>query len=556
MSNNGSNTSNAGGPSSMSNASRGTRVVSAGDWVRMKRLLGARNNGYSSDGYLDPASPNFNKDVIPITSLQNPYSLPIHVFPVGGNSKIRRPASNWIDNVGFRYGDIVLSSQQGVNQSGSLIEAQRFCNCTKTNLANKDVVCRKCLTGKPQGQQQVPGYPQQGGGGGIRLRCDDRVTLDSPQTLSFTNSNGFSVELTYQINEEELPTTVTVAPGETVGPFENVISYRVSCPGVAFVNCESSGSYEGPTTVTFVGDQFIGSVIFIVTYQDTTTETISLTYGQTATRNNVVSYAANCIVPPTPGPESLTVNGGDQNMSVAGEYCLLESPISYVNGASSLTLSFTALTNFQYVTSILVQSAGYDFGPATVTSSPPGVIGPVTFVSGQLTIPLLATPNITNTYTITFPTLTPLLNLNDVCVVSSGAPPTPYNITTSNFSRPAAGSPTSSDAQAGVPINVLSNSITAFRLTVPTTSGPTPPYTFLNYVTSIVITVSDSTGATANNLISGFSPAGALTLTGVGTSTLTVTPVTSTALPVSAAVGFELSLLNAATISAITVNLV
>lgn len=214
----------------MSNASRGTRVVSAGDWVRMKRLLGARNNGYSNDGYLDPTSPNFNKDVVPTTSLQNPYSLPIHVFPVGGNSKIRRPTSNWIDNVAYRYGDIVLSAQQGVHQSGSVITAQRFCTCTKTNLANKDVVCRFCSTRKPEGEQQVTQGGGGGGGGGqeIRLQCDENVTFESPQTVTFLNASGETLDVSYVVDGQGA-IVVTLSSGQSLGPIENVISYNTSC---------------------------------------------------------------------------------------------------------------------------------------------------------------------------------------------------------------------------------------------------------------------------------------------------------------------------------------
>lgn len=191
----------------MSNASRGTRVVSAGDWVRMKRLLGARNNGYSADGYLDPTSSNFNKDVAPTTSLQIPYGLPIHVFPVGGSSKIRRPASNWIDNVAFRYGDIVFSSQQGVNQSGSLIEALRFCTCTKTNLANKDVICRKCLTRKPEGQQQGG---QEGGGGerGTYVILDWTTSRGNP----FDANNAFLQPACFMLSTVSLTLPYTFDP--------------------------------------------------------------------------------------------------------------------------------------------------------------------------------------------------------------------------------------------------------------------------------------------------------------------------------------------------------
>lgn len=40
--------SSAGGGSSMGNAQVGTRGLSAGDWIRLQRLRGARANGYSN----------------------------------------------------------------------------------------------------------------------------------------------------------------------------------------------------------------------------------------------------------------------------------------------------------------------------------------------------------------------------------------------------------------------------------------------------------------------------------------------------------------------------
>ena len=43
--------SNAGAGMSFSNAQQGTRGMSASDWIRMKRLQGARSNAYSYTYY-------------------------------------------------------------------------------------------------------------------------------------------------------------------------------------------------------------------------------------------------------------------------------------------------------------------------------------------------------------------------------------------------------------------------------------------------------------------------------------------------------------------------
>jgi hypothetical protein len=308
MSSEGSNTSNAGGPSSMSNASRGTRVVSAGDWVRMKRLLGARNNGYSGDGYLNPASANFNKDVAPTTSLQVPYGLPIHVFPVGGNSKIRRPTSNWIDHIGFKYGDIVLSSQLGVHQPGSLIEAQRFCSCTKTNLANKDVVCRSCSTRKPQGQQQETGYRGGNGGNG-----GGNIVLD---WQGFDANESEVSPVCFKIQTGSLLLPLTFDP--CVGSFSFSFSNLVNIGNVAFITVYADGpgstpydfsltnfSISGGGTIDSVNPAVPGQVEIRVT--GITSSTVITVTSDDAERNPICVISDICIQSILPPPEGIRI---------------------------------------------------------------------------------------------------------------------------------------------------------------------------------------------------------------------------------------------------------
>lgn len=142
--------SNAGAGMSMTNMQRGTRGLSAGDWVRLQRLRGARANGYSNtstSGVLTSTSAIFNKDVVPPQMIQQPIhntNAAIHVYPIVGTSKIRRPASNWTDYVASQTADYVLSSQ-AANTGTSVKNAQtKLCSCTTTTATTKLGICTKC----------------------------------------------------------------------------------------------------------------------------------------------------------------------------------------------------------------------------------------------------------------------------------------------------------------------------------------------------------------------------------------------------------------------------
>jgi hypothetical protein len=134
----------------MSNAQQGTRGLSAGDWVRLQRLRGARANGYSNSstgGLLTSTSTIFNKDISPPQVHQDQIhnlNAAINVFPVVGTSKIRRPASNWTDYVASQSADFVLSSQNGLHATSVKRRLTKLCSCTTTTLLTKTGPCTKC----------------------------------------------------------------------------------------------------------------------------------------------------------------------------------------------------------------------------------------------------------------------------------------------------------------------------------------------------------------------------------------------------------------------------
>jgi hypothetical protein len=143
------NVSNAGAGMSFSNAQQGTRGLSAGDWIRLQRLKGARSNGYSNastNGVLTSTSPIFNKDVAPPNSAQFLVhnNSAISVFEVVGTSKIRRPASNWTDYIASQTADFVLSGRSTLNATSVTNTVTKICNCTSTTLSTKTGICTKC----------------------------------------------------------------------------------------------------------------------------------------------------------------------------------------------------------------------------------------------------------------------------------------------------------------------------------------------------------------------------------------------------------------------------
>ena len=124
---------------SMSNAQQGTRGLSAGDWIRLKRISGLRS--YKT------VNLDTNKDIHPTTHAQQPYHLPIHVSKVVGTSKIRRTASSWTEYKAFQTASYVVPYVfQNVSPSTSAnLAVIRLCDCSTTPLEVKYAGCTKCV---------------------------------------------------------------------------------------------------------------------------------------------------------------------------------------------------------------------------------------------------------------------------------------------------------------------------------------------------------------------------------------------------------------------------
>ena len=135
--------SSAGGGSSMGNASGG---LSAGDWIRLKRINAAKGYGVMTG---NTASPNGtatsaiyprNKDISPIETQQQPYGQALLIpYEAAGTSKILRPASSWTDYIASQKADFVTSAQTNVNGPGITQTINEVCDASidSTTIRNK-----------------------------------------------------------------------------------------------------------------------------------------------------------------------------------------------------------------------------------------------------------------------------------------------------------------------------------------------------------------------------------------------------------------------------------
>jgi hypothetical protein len=114
-----------------SNIQRGTRGLSAGDWIRLKRLKGSRN--FEADKPSDITNPDPRSEVKSGRS----------VYTEFGTSKIRRPASNYTDYIASQTVDYILESPSGSCGVSKNLTVNRICNCD-TSSAKKVGLCATC----------------------------------------------------------------------------------------------------------------------------------------------------------------------------------------------------------------------------------------------------------------------------------------------------------------------------------------------------------------------------------------------------------------------------
>lgn len=126
--------SRAGAGSSMSNMQTGTRGLSAGDWIRLQRIRGAKT--YATVNLAT------DKDISPPPNPQVPHDPSTLIKPVVGTSRIRRTASQWTDYQASQTADFVISANTGLN--GNTLSVTKMCNCVTTALTTRTTGCPKC----------------------------------------------------------------------------------------------------------------------------------------------------------------------------------------------------------------------------------------------------------------------------------------------------------------------------------------------------------------------------------------------------------------------------
>lgn len=124
--------SSAGGGSSMGNAKGG---LSAGDWVRLKRINASKGFGLTTGNATTPngnatsAIYPLNKDISPEGPRQQPYGQSLLIpYEGAGTLKTLRPASNWTDYIASQAGDFITSGQSNVNGSGITQVLNKICD--------------------------------------------------------------------------------------------------------------------------------------------------------------------------------------------------------------------------------------------------------------------------------------------------------------------------------------------------------------------------------------------------------------------------------------------
>jgi hypothetical protein len=116
----------------LSNGSIGTRLGSASDWIRTKRITAVRQ-------LLTQQAKEVSVATTPSTKYGKALLIPQQV----GVSKIQRPASRWTDYKAALYGDFVTGAKSATSSSVTLTR-ETTCNCTKTTLNPKLTGCKVC----------------------------------------------------------------------------------------------------------------------------------------------------------------------------------------------------------------------------------------------------------------------------------------------------------------------------------------------------------------------------------------------------------------------------
>lgn len=125
----------------LSNGSIGTRLGSASDWIRMKRIRAVRD--------LPTQQVTQETQKWANTTPQSSHGQALLIPKEIGPSKIQRPASRWTDYKASQSADFITMSRESVDTTTVSISQQRQCgSCGTTLLGPKLTSCKKCSVGR------------------------------------------------------------------------------------------------------------------------------------------------------------------------------------------------------------------------------------------------------------------------------------------------------------------------------------------------------------------------------------------------------------------------
>ena len=120
----------------LSNGSIGTRLGSASDWIRMKRIRAVRD--------LPTQQVTHETEKWKNTTPQLPHGKSLLIPKEIGPSKIQRPASRWVDYKAAQSADFVTAGRSGTDTTSVKLIKERICDCSTSTLNPRLTSCQKC----------------------------------------------------------------------------------------------------------------------------------------------------------------------------------------------------------------------------------------------------------------------------------------------------------------------------------------------------------------------------------------------------------------------------
>ena len=183
-------------------AKQSTRGMSAGDWVRLQRLRGARSYAQSNNMMVPTPDLVDNADIAPAPFPQLSYKPGMGVFKVVGTSKTRRTASQWTDFVASQSADFVTTSQTATTGVAVTETVTKLCDCSSAPMPVKDIACKKC-NGTVAAVSSPPCLPP------TITNISSDEPFDGPWHITWTETNVLSRSIVVEKNGDTYPGSIT-----------------------------------------------------------------------------------------------------------------------------------------------------------------------------------------------------------------------------------------------------------------------------------------------------------------------------------------------------------